>query len=137
MTDLPAPPVPADLNLRDFNWMPVDVIALRDSEFAAMASAEEFRAGVLLWCAAWQQVPAGSLPDTDIALARLAGFGRDVESWMAVKEMALHKFEMCSDGRLYHHKICEKALEGRDKKARFAARRKAASDAGKRGAQRR
>jgi hypothetical protein len=107
---LPAPLTPADCDLRDFQYMELDVRRLRDSEFAAGVSGEAFRAGVLLWCAAWHQVPAASLPDNDTELANLAGYGRVVKEWRKVKEDALGGFVKCSDGRLYHAVIAEKAV---------------------------
>src|SRR5262249_39444810 len=38
----PMPPVPADLDLRDFPFMPLDVLRLRDSDLATLASGDEF-----------------------------------------------------------------------------------------------
>jgi hypothetical protein len=106
---LPAPLVAAEIDLRDFQYMELDVQLLRDSKFAAEVDAEAFRAGVLLWCAAWHQVPAGSLPDNDVELSNLAGFGRVVKEWRKVRDQALSLFVRCSDGRLYHPVIAEKA----------------------------
>lgn len=109
MTDI-TPLVPAECDLRDFQYMELDVRVLRDSRFAAQVSGDAFRAGVLLWCAAWHQVPAGSLPDDDIELANLAGYGRFTKEWKKVRDEALTKFVKCSDGRLYHEEVSEKAL---------------------------
>ena len=119
------------IDLRDFQFMPLDVQRLRDSDLAALASGDEFRAAVLLWCAAWHQVPAGSLPADDKMLAHLAGYGRDIEAWVAVREMALHGFEDGEDGRLYHHVICEKAGESWGKKRAQRQRTAAATKARK------
>jgi hypothetical protein len=107
---LPDPLVPAEVDLRDFATMPLAVQLLRDSRFAAEVSAEAFRAGVLLWCAAWHQVPAGSLPDNDAELAKLAGYGFVVKEWKKVKAQALTQFVRCSDGRLYHETVSERAM---------------------------
>lgn len=128
---LPPPPVPPDVDLRGFPFMPLDVQRLRDSDFAIASSAEGFRAGVLLWCAAWHQVPAASLPSDDRLLANLAGFGRDVAGWQLVREEALRGFAACSDGRLYHHVIAAKALDAWTRKL---AERERKSAAGKKGA---
>ena len=116
MIDLPAPLTPADCDLSDFPYMELDVRRLRDSKFAAASDGEAFRAGVLLWCAAWHQVPAASLPDDDVELASLAGYGRVMREWRKVREVALTGFVKCSDGRLYHAVIAEKAV------AAFAAK---------------
>jgi len=111
MTDLPQPLTPADCDLRDFPYMPLDVLRLRDSDLAARTSGEEFRCAVLLWCASWHQVPAASLPDDDVNLAQYAGFGRAIDQWLQHKEGAMRGWVKCSDGRLYHAVVAEKANE--------------------------
>jgi hypothetical protein len=125
LNELPAPLTPADCDLRDFQYMELDVRRLRDSKFAATPSGEAFRAGILLWCAAWHQVPAGSLPDDDVELAQFAGFGRmpvGVREWKKLRAEALTGFTKCSDGRLYHSVVAEKALSA------YAAKEKHAYD---------
>jgi hypothetical protein len=114
--ELPAPLVPPEVDLTDFRFMPLDVRRLRDSDLAALTEPEAFRAAVLLWGAAWHQVPAGSLPDDNRVLAVLAGYGRVVKEWLRFREGALHGFVKCSDGRLYHTVVCEKALEAWEQK---------------------
>jgi hypothetical protein len=140
--ELPTPLTPADCNLRDFSFMPLDVSRLRDSDLAGLSTGNEFRSAVLLWCASWHQVPAASLPDDDISLAKLAGFGFVVKEWKKVREGALRGWIKCSDGRLYHPVVSEKAneawqgrLDYRDKKeadrlrkAAIRAAHKAAED---------
>jgi hypothetical protein len=126
MTEPLAPP---DLDLRDFSYMPLEVLRLRDSEMVVLATAEEFRAAVLLWCASWHQVPASSLPSDDRLLANLAGYGRDVESWLKVRSAALRGFVECSDGRFYHPVIAEKAVEAAQKRRSQQQRTAAATEA--------
>ncbi len=126
------PPVPSDLDLRDFQYMPLDVVRLVDSDLAALASGEEFRCAVILWCKAWHQVPASSLPDDDRLLAHLAGYGRDLKGWRAVKDMALRGFVVCEDGRLYHPVIAEKALEAAEAKRRQRERTAKATESKRR-----
>ncbi|GAB3359004.1 MULTISPECIES: DUF1376 domain-containing protein [Giesbergeria] len=104
-----APLTPADCDLRDFPFMLLDVKRLRDSDMALTESPEACWAAVLLWCSAWHQVPAGSLPDDDRVLANLAGYGRVVREWRKHKAGALHGWVKCSDGRLYHKTVAEKA----------------------------
>jgi len=120
MSELPLPLTPPDCNLSDFQYMELDVRRLRDSKFAAGVDAEAFRAGILLWCAAWHQIPAASLPDDDIELANLAGYGRVLKEWKKVKNDALHGFIKCSDGRLYHPVIAGKAVAAYAAKERHA-----------------
>jgi hypothetical protein len=102
---------PADCDLRDFQFMPLDVLRLRDSGISVLCSGDEFRCAVLLWCAAWHQVPAASLPDDDMVLSQFAGFGRVVKEWKKVRAGALHGWVKCSDGRWYHPVVAEKARE--------------------------
>src|SRR4051812_27243663 len=93
------PLVPPWVDLRDFDDMPLAVKRLRDSKFTAKVKPEEFRSGVLLWCAAWHQVPAGSLPDNDEELAQLAGYGYAIKEWKRVKQGALYGWQPATDGR--------------------------------------
>jgi hypothetical protein len=110
VNELPLPLVPADVDLRKFPFMPLHVRELRDSDFVATASGDAFRAAILLWCAAWHQLPAGSLPDDNRTLANLAGYGRDLSGWQEVRPMALDGFILCSDGRLYHPMLAKSAV---------------------------
>lgn len=105
-----APLTPPDLDLRDFPYLPIDITRLFSSQFHAVASDAEWRAGMILWLKSYHQVPAASLPDDDVALARLAEFGRDVRGWKKVRNVALRGWVSCDDGRLYHPVVAEKAL---------------------------
>ena len=109
---LPAPPVPADADLTHYDDMPLEVRRLRDSGIAGETNAEVFRCAVLLWCVAWHQIPAGSLPTQDVELCRLVGLGRDMRTWRKVKAGALRGWRLFSDGRLYHPVVTEKVLAG-------------------------
>jgi hypothetical protein len=104
--------VPIDADLRHYQTMPLEVGRLRDSDIASIADSEAFRCAVLLWCAAWHQVPAGSLPNDDGTLARMAGLGRDQRTWRRLKPEALRGFHRFAGGRLYHRIVCEKVIEG-------------------------
>ena len=119
----PAPFTPVECDLTDFQYMELDVRRLRDSKFASTPKGDAFRAGIMLWCAAWHQVPAASLPDDDVELANLAGYGRmpvSVKEWKKVRAEALHGFVLCTDGRLYHPVIAEKAVAAFASKAKYA-----------------
>jgi hypothetical protein len=121
----PAPLVAADVDLTDFPYMPLDVRRLRDSGLASKVSGDAFRAAVLLWCASWHQVPAASLPDDDEELASLAGygFGSGVRDWRKIRVGALRGWVKCSDGRLYHGVVAEKANEAWTSKLQHRHRR--------------
>ncbi|WP_062116717.1 DUF1376 domain-containing protein [Collimonas pratensis] len=111
MSELPTPLSPEDCDLRDFPFLPLDIARLFNSEFHARSNDTEWRAGVTLWLKSFHQVPAGSIPDDDVQLARLAELGRDTKTWKKVKGVALHGWIKCNDGRLYHPVVAEKAAE--------------------------
>lgn len=110
----PAPLTPGECNLQDFPFMPLDVARLRDSDLAANETPEACWAALLLWSASWHQVPAASIPNDDMWLAKAAGYmarGKIDKAWKGVREGALRGFVECSDGRLYHPVVAEKARD--------------------------
>lgn len=111
------PLVPADADLRDFPFTPVFRARLFGSSFHARANDSEWRAGVTLWLKSWDQTPAGSLPDDDIDLCRLAELGRDLKTWKKVKAGAMHGWQLADDGRLYHKVVAESVNEALERKA--------------------
>lgn len=99
---------------------------LLSSDFDSRASDAQWRAAVCLWWAAWNQIPGASLPDDDVTLAKLANLGRDVRTWKRLREVALHGFVKCTDGRFYHRVLAPLAIDAyarrkaeRDKKTRY------------------
>lgn len=102
------PLTPPECDLRGLPFMPMDVVRVLDSDLFALSTGEEFKAALSLWCKAWLQIPAASLPDDDRVLAHLSGAGT---RWKKLKEMALRGWIKCDDGRLYHPVIAEKANE--------------------------
>ena len=124
-----APLTPPDCDLRDFPFMPLDAGRLFGSEFHAIASDSEWRAGVCLWLKSWHQVPAASLPNDDTMLCRLAEFGRDMRSWRKVRAVALRGWVLCDDGRLYHETVAQKAVEAWERKQAFRKRTEKARQA--------
>lgn len=117
MSDLPEPLTPADCDLRDFAYLPLDIVRLFGSRFHAVASDSEWRAGVTLWLKSFHQVPAGSVPNDDVELCRLAELGRDIKVWRKLRVNALHGWVLCSDDRFYHPVVCEKVLAAWKQKA--------------------
>ncbi|TKR34292.1 DUF1376 domain-containing protein [Luteimonas gilva] len=91
--------------------MPLDVRRLLTSEtwIEAAYNPKVGHAAVCLWCEAWHQVPAGSLPDNNRVLARLAMC--DARTWGRIRAAVLAGWVKCSDGLLYHPTVAEKALE--------------------------
>jgi hypothetical protein len=113
MTDAaPVEPLtPADCDLRDFPFMPLEIQRLRRSKAWLKAKRNPALAfyQINLWTAAWHDLPAGSLEDDDDVLADLAMC--DVGKWPKVREEAMRGWVKCTDGRLYNPTVCEKALE--------------------------
>lgn len=128
-TNLPAPLVPAEVDLRDFGFMPLDVRTLLSSSLWIKAKKDPRlgHAAMSLWCESWHQVPAASLPDDDEVLAELARC--DEKEWRRVKDRVLANFVKCEDGRLYHETVAKKALESWSAKVAQRARTKAATEA--------
>lgn len=103
----PEPLTPPDCDVRPFDGFMLDVDKLMASELWAMSSGDEFKAAIALWCKAWKQVPAASLPNDERVLAAFSGAG---SKWRKVRQVALHGFVLCSDGRLYHPVLAADAL---------------------------
>lgn len=131
VSDLPEPLVPAEVDLRDFGFLPVDVRRLLTSDtwLSAVDDPRIGYAAMTLWCESWHQVPASSLPSNDKLLFRLSMCPSERE-WKRVKQTVLAGFILCSDGRFYHPVVAEKALEA-------WAHRKTQSKRGKAGAEKR
>lgn len=110
--DLPAPLVPAEVDLRGYEFMPLYGDRLLGSQTWITSTPEAKVAAARLWWRAYaKEVPAASLPDDDALLADYAGYGLVVKAWRKVREQALRGFVKCSDGRLYHKVIAPLAIE--------------------------
>jgi len=108
--ELPAPLVPAEVDLRDFAFMPLEVgRLLRSRTWLTAKRRPELGFYLLnLWVASWHEVPAGSLPDDDEVLA---DFARCTPArWKKLRDELMAAWVRCSDGRLYHPVVAEKAL---------------------------
>ncbi len=107
-----APLTPPEADLRDYTWMKLDVVRLRDSDLAGLAHAEAFRCAMLLFAAAYHQLPAGSLPNDEASLCKLAGYGRDMKTFRHARANGgMRGWQVASDGRLYHKVVAEKVCE--------------------------
>lgn len=105
---LPAPLTPPGLDLSGYSGFLLDTKRLLSSDLWAMSTGDQLKAALALWCRAWSQVPAASLPNDDRMLAKLAGVSR--AKWRHLKAVALHGFVLCTDGRLYHPVLAKDAL---------------------------
>ena len=123
------PLVPAEVDLRDFGFMPLDVRRLLTSEtwIEAADTPKVGHAAMCLWAESWHQLPAASLPDNDRVLARLAMC--DPRTWAKLKQQILSGWVKCDDGLLYHPVVAEKALESWKAKLSQRERTRAATEA--------
>ncbi len=111
-SELPAPLVSADVDLRGYEFMPLYGDRLLGSETWISASPEGKVAAVRLWWRAYaKEIPAASLPDDDKLLAEYAGYGNSRRTWAKLRTQALRGFVKCSDGRLYHEFLAPLAIE--------------------------
>lgn len=106
-TALPEPPIAAAADLRAYDWFPLQHKRLKRSSWWLAASDLARSRSIDLWCEAYEQVPAGSLPSNDAELAIYAGFGRDIPGFLAAKPELMAPWVLCSDGRYYHPVLCE------------------------------
>lgn len=113
VSDLPAPLIPAEIDLRQLPWFPILRRRLFTSHFHTHATNEEWRAGVTLWIKSYDQSPSGSLPNDDGELWRLAAVKGNARTWRRIKPMVLHGWVLCSDGRFYHPLIAELVTEAK------------------------
>jgi len=120
------PLVPDDADLRGVPWMKLDTARLLESDFFAKASDAEFKAAITLWCKAWTQTPAGSLPNDDQILAHMCGI--NPAKWKKVKNRALHGWIECNDGRLYHPVIAEQVNVAWAKRKAYLAKQDASNE---------
>lgn len=124
--ELPQPLVPAEVDLRDFSWIPIEIHRLRRSKAWLICKRKPELAFYMLnlWTAAWHDTPAASLEDDDDVLADLAMC--DPLKWPKVREQVLRGWVKCSDGRLYHHIVADLARGAWEKKQAQRQRTEAA-----------
>lgn len=126
---LPEPFIVASADISGMNGFLLRTDKLMASELWALSTGEEFKAAMGLWCRAWLQSPPGSLPDDERTLAAFSGAGT---RWTKVRQMAMHGFVKCRDGRYYHRVLCDEARRVAQQKADRRARTAKATEARKR-----
>jgi hypothetical protein len=114
-SERPAPFVPLDVDLRDFRYMKLYGDDMLESDTWWESSHEEKVVALTSWWRSWHQVPAGSLPNDEVRLARMLGYGT-VDQFRPIRERGLRGWTECSDGRLYHKVVCRIVLEAWNKK---------------------
>jgi uncharacterized protein YdaU (DUF1376 family) len=119
--ELPPPLTQSECDCTDLDGFMLNVERLMASELVALSSHETVAAALFLWCRAWKQRPAASLPDDDrvnAAFARLP-----LAKFKRLKSQVLHGFVKCSDGRLYHRVLAGEAANAYQRKLSFQKRR--------------
>lgn len=111
---------------RSDTWMPLEGDRLFASDTWLQGSLAARAAMLPLWWAAWKQDPVGSLPDNDASLAQIAGFGRNVKAWLAVRAQATRGFTKGEDNRLHHPVV--RALAERSARIKARSERERESD---------
>jgi len=105
---LPAPLVPAEVVLKDYDYMPLYFKRLFGSDTWVLGTDEQRIACLYLWTASWHGDPAASLPNDDRALAHHAHAER---RWTRLRPHCLRGWVLCADSRLYHPIVAEIAME--------------------------
>lgn len=86
-------PLRAGQTLSSNEWVEFHLHRFLASRFLAHMLSQDRRdvvgTAVVLWAESYRQDPAGTLPDDDPSLARLAGFGRDLPGWQAMRGLVL------------------------------------------------
>jgi len=105
------PLVPADADLTDFKYMPLEIARLRKSRAWLICKRRPELAFFMLnlWTAAWHERPAGSLEDDDDVLADAAMCSP--ERWAKVRDQVMRGWVKAADGRLYHPVVAEKVMD--------------------------
>jgi hypothetical protein len=119
--DLPPPPVEPHVDCSDLDGFMLNAERLMSSELLALHGSEMLGPALLLWCRAWKQRPAASLPDDDRINAAYSGL--PLKKFLKVKDAIMRGFVKCSDGRLYHRFLAAEAMKAYEKKLAFRKRR--------------
>ena len=101
MTDeLPPPLVSADCDCTDLDGFMLNVERLMASELVALHTHEVVGAALFLWCRAWKQRPAASLPDDERVLAAFARL--PLARFRRLRAEVLHGFGRTGQDRTGH-----------------------------------
>jgi uncharacterized protein YdaU (DUF1376 family) len=117
----PDPLVTSDVDCTDLDGFMLNVERLMASELVALSSHEVIGAALLLWCRAWKQRPAASLPNDDKVNAAFARM--PLARFRKLRAEVLRGFVLCSDGRLYHATLAKEAANAYARKVAFQHKR--------------
>jgi uncharacterized protein YdaU (DUF1376 family) len=122
-----SPPLTApDCDCTDLDGFMLNVERLMASELVALSSHEVVAAALFVWCRAWKQKPAASLPDDDRVIAAFCRLS--TARFRRLKPEIMRGFIKCSDGRLYHKTLAEEAMRAFAKKVTFQKKRASDSE---------
>ena len=127
--EAPDPPVPEEVTLENCSWMKLYGDRLMKSGLGLFASRAGLGCAILVWWYAFKE-PGVSIPNDQRHVAHACGLRWTDQEWKDVKDEALDKFYLCSNGRLYHPFLSEVAIEAWEQHHKKSA-------AGKKGASRR
>ena len=119
----PQPLVGPDVDCTDLDGFMLNAERLMASELVALSSHEVIGAALLLWCRAWKQRPAASLPNDDKVIAAFARL--PPARFRKLRDEVLRGFVLCSDGRLYHRTLAAEASNAYERKLLFHRKREA------------
>ncbi|HYC00370.1 MAG TPA: hypothetical protein VEA35_18965 [Ramlibacter sp.] len=112
---LPDPLVPAEVDLNGYGFMPMLHHRVLQSTLFVKSTGDEFKAAFALWCAAWSEKPAGTLPEDEEMLEHLSR----AKAWKKVRARAMHGWILCSDGRYHHPVLATLAIEAWERREEF------------------
>ena len=117
----PDPLVAADVDCSNLDSFMLNCEKLMASELVALASHEAIAAALFLWCRAWKQRPAASLPDDERVLASFARL--PLPRFRKLRQDIMRGFVLCSDGRWYHTVLSSTAIAAHERKMAFQKKR--------------
>lgn len=126
---LPDPLVSAEVDLRHFPYMPLEIERLMRSKtwLAARLKPAIGYYSMNLWCASWHNVPPSSIDNNKSVLCKAAMC--DPRVWHFIQEECLRGWVLCSDGKFYHPVVAEIALKAWEKSRKQHGRTRAATEA--------
>jgi len=122
-----APPYESDVRSRGWRFE-LDLERIHSSDTWALAAPAVRPWLLMLWAVAWEQRPAGSLPDDHALIA--AHLGMPLDDFEPHRAVLLRGWAVADDGRLYHPVLVERVREmlaardrERTRKAEYRARK--------------
>lgn len=103
-----AAPYPAETRSKGWRFE-LDLERIRASDTWALAGPAMRPWLLMLWVVAWEQRPAGSLPDNPALIA--AHLGMHLEDFELHRSILLRGWTVADDGRLYHRVLVERVRE--------------------------